>query len=167
MTASGEHLSLAATFFLATALAMDAFAVSLSGGLYTRKESFSRIIRMPLAFGFFQAGMLVAGWSAVKGVQEIMSAIDHWIAFTLLLGVGAHMILGGIKGGEREARDLLDLRILFVLAVATSIDAFAVGMSLSLVQLPLLGPAVITGVVRLLRYTLETVLVRCLGKVLK
>ena len=141
------NLSIAATFSLATALAMDAFAVSLSSGLVTRKEKVLRVVRMPFAFGLFQAGMLAIGWSAVAGVQEVIAAIDHWVAFALLLGVGGHMVVAAIKGEEREERDPLNITVLIVLALATSIDAFAVGMSLSLVQVPVLWPAAVTGVV--------------------
>ena len=143
----GQNLSMAATFSIATALAMDAFAVSLSSGLVTRKENVLRVARMPLAFGLFQGGMLVIGWSAVARVQEIIAAIDHWVAFALLFGVGAHMVVAAIRGEEREERDPLNMMVLLILSLATSIDAFAVGMSLSIVQIPVLGAAVVTGVV--------------------
>jgi putative Mn2+ efflux pump MntP len=143
----GQNLSMAATFSIATALAMDAFAVSLSSGLVTRKENVLRVARMPLAFGLFQGGMLVIGWSAVARVQEVIAAIDHWVAFALLFGVGAHMVVAAIRGEEREERDPLNMMVLLILSLATSIDAFAVGMSLSIVQIPVLGAAVVTGVV--------------------
>lgn len=147
MVPIAQNLPSVATISLAVALAMDAFAVSLSCGLVTKKENLLRVARMPLAFGVFQAGMLVLGWSAVAGVQEVIAAVDHWVAFALLLGVGGHMVVGAIKGEERDERDPLNITVLLVLALATSIDAFAVGMSLSLVQVQALGPAAVTGVV--------------------
>ena len=147
MAPIAQSLSTAATISLAVALAMDAFAVSLSCGLVTKRENLLRVARMPLAFGVFQAGMLVLGWSAVTGVQEVIAAADHWVAFALLLGVGGHMLVGAIKGGERDERDPLNITVLLILALATSIDAFAVGMSLSLVQVPVVWPAAVTGVV--------------------
>jgi putative Mn2+ efflux pump MntP len=145
MTLAGGNLSSAAIFSIAMALAMDAFAVSLSCGLVTRQSTNSRILRIPLAFGFFQAGMLAAGWSMVAGIQTAIAAIDHWVAFALLLGVGGHMVVGAIRGEKKSGRDPLQLTVLFVLALATSIDAFAVGMSLSIVKVPVLAPAVVTG----------------------
>ena len=156
MTPVNGNLSTTAILSIATALAMDAFAVSLSCGLVTRRAAIFRILRMPLAFGLFQGVMLVVGWATVAGIQSAIAAVDHWVAFALLLLVGGHMGISAIRGEEKGERDPLQLTVLLVLALATSIDAFAVGMSLSIVQVPILAPAVVTGVVT---FTLSAVAV--------
>ncbi|MDF1536595.1 MAG: manganese efflux pump MntP family protein [bacterium] len=156
MTPLSGNLSTAAILSIATALAMDAFAVSLSCGLITRRAATPRILRMPLAFGLFQAGMLAIGWSMITGIQAAIAAVDHWVAFALLLAVGGHMGVSAFRGEVKGERDPLQLTVLFVLALATSIDAFAVGMSLSIVQVPVFTPALVTGVVT---FTLSSVAV--------
>jgi putative Mn2+ efflux pump MntP len=143
-------MSLAALLALAVALAMDAFAVALVTGLSLRPLRASQLLRMSLAFGLFQAGMPVLGWFAGKAVHGYISAVDHWIAFGLLAIVGGKMVYEAIRGDddqESNAGDSTRGMALIILAIATSIDALAVGLSLSMIGQPIAFPALVIGLV--------------------
>ena len=110
---------------LAVALAMDCFTVSIVSGIMFSR----RVIRMAFLFGFFQAMMPLLGWLGISHFQSYMEAYDHWIAFSLLAFIGGKMIWESF-GEEEEAHfDPSRLRTQLLLAVATSIDALAVGIS--------------------------------------
>lgn len=112
--------------FLAIALAMDCFAVSIVSGVLTRKEW---IPRMAFLFGFFQALMPLIGWIAISFFRQGIEAYDHWLAFGLLLLIGGNMIRESFEPEEEHFFNPLHLRTQFLLAIATSIDAMAVGIS--------------------------------------
>jgi putative Mn2+ efflux pump MntP len=133
---------------IAVGLAMDVFAVSLGIGS-TRHATGSRpIFRLSFHFGLFQALMPVLGWLAGTGIAGLISAIDHWVAFALLAFVGGRMIRSGLDpNGEAHPDDPSRGGILIMLAVATSIDAFAVGLSLAMLQVNILYPALVIGIV--------------------
>ena len=121
-------------FLLACGLAMDAFAVSLSNGLCYHNFRRSQAALSAVTFGIFQAIMPVIGYFAGRFFSEAISSVDHWIAFILLGLIGGHMLLEAIREIRHpeacaEKRPFT-LRILLVQAVATSIDALAVGVSL-------------------------------------
>jgi putative Mn2+ efflux pump MntP len=119
---------------IALALSADCFAVALSGGL-ARQLPLRRLARVPVFFGLFQCGMTLAGWLAGRSVVDYIAAYDHWLAFALLLVIGLKMIWESFKGGEERAgTDITRLWVLLTLAVATSIDALAVGLSLAFLQ---------------------------------
>ena len=110
---------------LAVALAMDCFTVSIVSGIMFSR----RVIRMAFLFGYFQAMMPLLGWLGISHFQSYMEAYDHWIAFSLLAFIGGKMIWESF-GEEEEAHfDPSRLRTQLLLAVATSIDALAVGIS--------------------------------------
>ena len=143
-------MSLTALLALAVALAMDAFAVALVTGLSLRPLRASQLARMALAFGLFQAGMPVIGWFAGKVVYRYISAVDHWIAFGLLVFVGGKMVYEAIRGDDDQkgkAGDPTRGMALFILAIATSIDALAVGLSLSMIGQPIAFAALVIGLV--------------------
>jgi len=122
-------------FTIALALAMDAFAVALATGICLRRASAWQTLRMALAFGLFQALMPVAGWGLGLTVRPFVDSYGNYAAFVLLGLVGAKMMREGLKGRDAgEACQPIDstkgMRLL-VLAVATSIDALAVGLSFS------------------------------------
>jgi putative Mn2+ efflux pump MntP len=124
-------------FLIAVSLAMDAFAVSVSSGICIRELRPFHAIRASLAFGLFQFLMPVIGWFLGSAFAAYIAAWDHWIAFILLDFIGGKMIIEAIgKNSGKEACDLTaDIRkplVLFNLAIATSIDALAVGISFSL-----------------------------------
>ena len=139
----------AALLALAVALAMDAFAVALVTGLSQRPLRPAPLLRMSLAFGGFQAGMPVIGWLAGRAVYRTISPVDHWIAFGLLAFVGGKMILESRRGDDDKpkADDPTRGLPLLLLSIATSIDALAVGISLSMIGQPIAFPALVIGVV--------------------
>lgn len=116
---------------LSLALAMDCFSVSLASGLILKKAPWGTTFRMALLFGLFQALMPLAGWLAIHYFQASVEQWDHWIAFGLLGFIGARMIRDAFVEEEDKSLDPLKLRTQLLLAVATSIDALAVGISLS------------------------------------
>lgn len=128
---------------LALGLAMDATAVAAARGVATSELRVRHAILIALFFGGFQALMPVIGWLAGAGVGPFVEAWDHWIAFTLLSAIGAKMLWEsrGEKAEDEPAtadEELYRVRVLFVLAVATSIDALAAGFSLPMLGAPLL-----------------------------
>lgn len=112
--------------FLAIALAMDCFAVSIVSGVLTRKEW---IPRMAFLFGLFQAIMPLIGWIGISFFRQSIEAYDHWIAFALLFLIGGNMIRESFSTEEEHFFNPLRLRTQLLLAVATSIDAMAIGIS--------------------------------------
>jgi putative Mn2+ efflux pump MntP len=134
---------------IAVGLAMDAFAVALGVGLtlatVTRRQAF----RLAWHFGLFQFLMPVLGWLAGRTVERQIAAVDHWIAFALLAGIGGKMLYeSGRDGAEaRAAGDPTRGWSLLVLSVATSVDALAVGLSLGLLRVRIWYPAAVIGVV--------------------
>ncbi|MCR4571973.1 MAG: manganese efflux pump MntP family protein [Bacteroidales bacterium] len=114
---------------IAVALAMDCFTVSMVSGVMTRKMFWGRNLRMALLFGFFQAAMPFIGWIAIHYFQSSVEAYDHWIAFGLLLLIGGKMILDAFKEEDEATFNPLNLGTQLTLAIATSIDALAVGIS--------------------------------------
>ena len=137
-------------FVLAVALAMDAFAVSICTGCTLRRVTAGHFLRLSLTFGFFQFLMPVVGWTLGLTVRGFIEAWDHWIAFALLAWIGGNMIRGGADDGKDEEACAVDPtrgRRLIVLAVATSVDALAVGLSFSLLKMSVWGPSLLIGVV--------------------
>ncbi len=142
-------------FIIALGLAMDAFAVSITSGIAIKRLRIRYALRIALFFGAFQAIMPVIGWFAGLGMRDLISAIDHWIAFTLLLIVGCKMIYEStVMDEEKDKKDPLNLYVLIILSVATSIDALAVGLSLSFINVAIIAPAVIIGVITFLLFFL-------------
>lgn len=134
---------------MAVALAMDAFAVALATGLSLQRVSGRQTFRLAWHFGLFQALMPGIGWISGAALARRLAGVDHWIAFALLAYVGGRMVASAIKGEESQLRKSDPTRglTLVVLSVATSVDALAVGFSLSLLNVPILWPAVVIGVV--------------------
>lgn len=146
-------MDLLSTFALAVGLAMDAFAVAISIGLTLPRVRTNQMLRLALAFGGFQFLMPVVGWLAGRTLAEYdwVAAYDHWIAFVLLGGLGAKMIYEARflpkepESAEAE-RDPTKSLTLIVLAIATSIDALLVGVSLSLLRVTIFTPSLVIGV---------------------
>ncbi len=133
---------------IALGLAMDAFAVSITSGLTMTRQKINQALRIATFFGLFQAIMPVIGWLAGLSLRELISGFDHWIAFGLLIIIGGKMIFESTrtKGRNRENKPLTT-PMLFMLAIATSIDALAVGLSLSLLEIWIIMPALIIGAI--------------------
>lgn len=149
---------------IAVSLAMDAFAVSVSTGIAVPGFGPRQAARIGLWCGAFQFLMPLAGWFLGSGVRVYIEAIDHWVAFALLAFIGGNMIVGAIKGKSEEAVADLSVKRLFLLALATSIDALAVGVSLAFTDTNILQAAVIIGVVAFLLAMLGGLLGRRLGQ---
>ena len=133
---------------IAIGLSMDCFAVSLAIGTTTKTRLIFAATIIALFFGAFQAGMAVIGWVAGVSLIGLISAYDHWIAFILLAIVGGKMILEGVRGGDDEAHvEVIRIVPVIVLSVATSIDALAVGVSFGVLQMAVLIPALIIGII--------------------
>jgi putative Mn2+ efflux pump MntP len=136
--------------FIAVALAMDAFAVSLAVGTSLKKVSFRQVFRLSWHFGFFQAAMPVLGWCAGLTVREQIEQFDHWVAFALLVFVGSHMIREAFskeEAGKYRKKDPTRGASLVMLSLATSIDALAIGLSLSLLNISIWYPVFFIGIV--------------------
>ena len=133
----------------AFALAMDAFAVSIASGVSLKKVSIRQTFRLAFHFGFFQALMPVIGWSGGLTVRSLIEQYDHWVAFLLLALVGGHMIREAFHKDQdkKEKSDPTKGITLLMLSVATSIDALAVGLSLSILNISIWFPALIIGIV--------------------
>lgn len=117
-------------WLLAIGLAMDCFAVSIASGIILKRVRMRPMLIMALAFGFFQALMPLLGWIGASFFSHLIENIDHWIAFAILAFLGGRMVLESFKDEDcRHEFDPTSLKVVSALAVATSIDALAVGIS--------------------------------------
>ena len=117
-------------WLLAIGLAMDCFAVSIASGIILKRVRMRPMLIMALAFGFFQALMALLGWIGASFFSHLIENIDHWIAFAILAFLGGRMVLESFKDEDcRHEFDPTSLKVVSALAVATSIDALAVGVS--------------------------------------
>ncbi len=150
----GEHrcvrMELITVLLLAVGLAMDAFAVSICKGLAVRKVTIRIMVIVGLWFGVFQGVMPVIGYVAGSAFYDLISEYDHWIAFILLFLIGANMIREALSDEDEGVDDNLGFRTMLLLAIATSIDALAVGISLAMTGDGIVEPALIIGVVTMI-----------------
>lgn len=136
-------------FLIAVGLSMDAFAVSICKGLKMRCFNVRHAGAIALAFGGFQALMPVIGWFLGKQFESYITEIDHWIAFGLLAIIGGKMAFESFKKEEEdtsEEKEKLDVKELLVLAVATSIDALAVGITFAFLKVNIVPAVSLIGV---------------------
>jgi len=136
---------------IAVGLSFDTFAVSLSFGVVKSKILFRQAVVVAFVLAFFQAGLTVAGYFLGSIVAEWVKAVDHWIALILLGFLGAKMIKEGLsKKEEEEKRDFLNTIVLLTIALGTSIDAFAVGISFAFLDVKIWSAVIIIGIVTFL-----------------
>ena len=155
-------------WMLAIALAMDCFTVSIVSGVIVRRWLWGMILHMAFLFGLFQAMMPLIGWMATSHFSEQLEFIDHWIAFGLLAFIGGKMIRESFSPEEEQQFNPKNLHTQLLLAVATSIDALAIGISfactgytaLSQLTLPLLLIGLVSFLFSIIGYHLG----RCFGK---
>lgn len=140
-------MSLFTLFVTAVGLSMDAFAVSICKGLAMKKLSVKKALIIGLWFGGFQALMPTVGYLLGTRFESYVTAIDHWIAFALLVLIGANMVKEALSKEEDTANDSIDVKTMFLLAVATSIDALAVGVTYAFLQVQIVPAVSFIGVI--------------------
>ncbi len=144
-------MSIVTIVFIAFGLAMDAFAVSVTSGLAIKRLQIKHALRIAMSFGLFQAVMPLIGWLGGFKLRYFISGVDHWIAFGLLSIIGFKMILESTKmDSDKKGFNPLDIHVLLMLSIATSIDALAVGLSLSFLKIFIITPAIIIGIITFL-----------------
>ncbi len=131
-------------FLVAVSLSMDAFAVSVCKGLSVKKLRPRHCATAGLYFGGFQALMPLLGWLLGRQFESLIKSIDHWIAFVLLALIGANMIREAL-GDEEDVNDSFSFKTMLPLAVATSIDALAVGVTFAFLEVQILPAILLIG----------------------
>ena len=131
---------------LAVGLAMDAFAVSICKGLAMREKVLKKGIIVGLWFGGFQALMPTIGFFLGTQFKDQITSIDHWIAFVLLGLIGINMVKEALSNDEEQADDSIAVKEMFMLAVATSIDALAVGITFAFLNVHIVSAASMIGI---------------------
>ena len=143
-------MSLLTILGIAVALAMDAFAVAITVGISLKTVSARQTFRLSWHFGLFQALMPTIGWALGSALRTFVDSYAHWLAFALLAAIGTNMLREAFSLGDDESENRKDRTkglTMVMLSVATSIDALAVGFSMSLLQISIIGPAIIIGIV--------------------
>ncbi len=130
-------------------LAMDAFAVSICKGLSMKKFNWKKAIIIALYFGIFQALMPVLGYFLGSTFSSFVQSVDHWIAFILLAIIGANMIKDSMDDEEEKRNDRVDVKTMLLLAIATSIDALAIGVTFAFFEVNLWFSISIIGIITL------------------
>jgi putative Mn2+ efflux pump MntP len=144
-------MSIVTIIVIAVGLAMDAFAVSIASGVAYKQLKVNHVFRIAVFFGGFQAFMPVVGWLCGLKARELLASYDHWVAFGLLAAIGIKMIYESFKIKQVEQRsDPMSMLMLLSLSVATSIDALAVGITLSFLGNSIATAAVVIGLVTFL-----------------
>lgn len=146
-------MSLIGIFLTAVGLSMDAFAVAITKGITMKKLNIKSALKVAGFFGFFQALMPLIGWLVGVRFSEYVQKFDHWIAFILLALIGGKMVYEAYKNEDECAFDVasgkvevLNYKELFLLAIATSIDALAVGVSFAFLQVDIGSSVVLIGI---------------------
>ncbi len=152
---------------IAIALSADCFAVAVSGSI-ARKNSSAGVFRVSSSFGFFQALMPLLGWLAGRTVVDYIGNYDHWVAFALLTLIGGHMIWESFRSvsEHRKEVDITKGLLLLTLAVATSIDALAVGLSFAFLRVNMAVASLTIGTVAFVVTTTGFMIGQKAGKLL-
>lgn len=128
-------------------LAMDAFAVAVCKGLAMAKMNWKKAIIIGLYFGIFQAIMPIIGYYLGESFQGLVTSVDHWIIFGLLTLIGGNMIKEALDKEKKEANDNIDVKTMIILAIATSIDALAIGITLAFFEINLTLAVSLIGII--------------------
>ncbi len=142
-------MNISEIFLIGVGLSMDAFAAAVCKGLNQKKFNIKNGFIIALFFGGFQALMPFLGWALGKQFEKYITSIDHWIAFVLLGFIGGKMIYEALtekeETQESAVREILDLKEIFVLSVATSIDALAVGITFAFLTVNIASSVTLIG----------------------
>ena len=136
-----------ALIFTGFALSMDAFAVSITKGMTIKNLKKSTALKIALAFGLFQGGMPLLGWILGISFESYIKSIDHWIAFILLGFIGFNMIKESFGNEEEDVDASMAPKAMVLLAIATSIDALAVGVSFAFLDVSIAPAVLFIGVI--------------------
>lgn len=137
--------------FLATGLAMDAFAISITGGIVCTRVSFTFALKVALFFAGFQMIMPWLGWWLGQSISRYIALYDHWIAFVLMFAIGGKMIYESFQNKETcKSFDFNKISVLLILSFAVSVDAFIAGVSLSILEIDIMPVIIIIGMITLL-----------------
>ena len=128
-------------------LAMDAFAVSICKGLSMKKMNWKKAVIIGLYFGIFQALMPTLGYFLGSGFDNLVTSIDHWIVFILLFFIGLNMIEDSFSKETENNNDNIDFKTMLILALATSIDALAVGVTFAFLRTNIFIPLIFIGII--------------------
>lgn len=139
-------MTLVELFIIAVALSMDAFAVAICKGLSVKRATVKQALCVGGWFGVFQALMPLIGYLLGTTFATLITSVDHWIAFVLLGLIGGNMIREAIKGDEEELDDSFTARTMFPLAIATSIDALATGVTFATLGVDIVPAVLFIGV---------------------
>jgi manganese efflux pump family protein len=141
-------MELLTIILIAFGLSIDSFAISVSSGLAIKRFKLRKVLRISLFLAVFQATMPIIGWILGTGLEKWIKEFDHWLAFLLLLYLGAKMIYeGSRKSGFKAVFNPIKWSVLITMSFATSIDALVIGLSFGLLKLTILLPVLIIGIV--------------------
>lgn len=136
---------------IAVGLSMDAFAVSICKGLGMKRLDVKQAAIIAVFFGGFQGLMPVIGWALGTGFQSYITPVDHWVAFALLAFIGAKMLFDAFHDDEEDSQELssdrLAIKEVVLLAIATSIDALAVGITFAFLQVDIVVSVLLIGII--------------------
>ena len=138
-------MSLMELFLIAVGMSMDAFAVSVCKGLSVRKATVKHALCVGLYFGGFQALMPLIGYLLGTQFESVITSVDHWIAFGLLAFIGGNMIREALSREEEKLDDSFSFRTMMTLAVATSIDALAMGVTFAFLRVDIVPAVLLIG----------------------
>jgi putative Mn2+ efflux pump MntP len=161
-------MNLSATLLLAFGMSMDAFAASIGKGATLQKPKFSEALRTGLIFGVVEAITPLIGWGLGMLASKVVMEWNHWVAFALLLFLGCRMIIEGFRtsGNDEEPRQRHGFWLLVTTAIATSLDAMAVGVGLAFLKVNIIHTALAIGCATMIMSTLGMMVGRFIGPLL-
>ena len=152
---------------IAVGLALDAFSVSLTRGLTMKNQRITEAFMLGISFSSFQVMMPAIGWIVGLNLRHVITGLDHWIAFGLLCLIGWKMIYESFTGKSKNNQRPLNLTILLVLSIATSIDALAVGVTFALLTSAIILPLIVIGAITFILSFIGVYLGNHLGRLLE
>ena len=148
---------------IAFGVAMDAFAVSIGKGLSMKKMKYKNVLIVGLYFGIFQAIMPAIGYFLGKNFEIFITSIDHWIAFILLSIIGINMIRECLRNEDKNISDSFDFKTMLPLAIATSIDALAIGVTFAFLRINIVTSTILIGLITAFTSTLGVIIGKKFG----
>lgn len=143
----GDKMSILEVVLIAVGLAMDAFAISVCKGLSMNKFNAKKAIIIGLYFGLFQMIMPCIGYALGSAFENFITSIDHWIVFFFLVVIGGNMIKESFSKDESKVDDDISFKTMIILSIATSIDALAVGITFSFLEVNILNSVIVIGLI--------------------